>query len=116
MNDNYPVIVKSYDLTLWYIKKLSSLPKQHRFTLGEKVQNALLNLLLLLSDTVYSPQKMRLLQEANREIERLRLLTRLLTDLQILSDENHRFIVTALNEIGQMIGGWSKSLKGMDHV
>jgi len=25
MNDNYPVIVKSYELTLWYLKKIEKL-------------------------------------------------------------------------------------------
>ena len=34
MNQDYPVIVKTYNLTLWYIKKLNSLPKNHRYTLN----------------------------------------------------------------------------------
>ena len=33
MNADYPVIVKTYNLTLWYIKKLNSLPKN----LGQNV-------------------------------------------------------------------------------
>ncbi len=49
MNNYYPVFVKTYNLTLWYIQKLNSLPKNHRYTLGEKIQNTLLNLLLILT-------------------------------------------------------------------
>lgn len=109
MNQDYPVIVKTYNLTLWYIKKLNSLPKNHRYTLGEKIQNTLLNLLLILSDTIYSKEKKPLLQKANKEIEKLRLLTRLLKDLAIISTDNFRFIVSSINEIGQMVGGWMKS-------
>jgi mRNA-degrading endonuclease RelE of RelBE toxin-antitoxin system len=109
MNKDYPVIVKTYNLTLWYIKKLNSLPKNHRYTLGEKIQNTLLNLLLILSDTIYSREKKPLLQKANKEIEKLRLLTRLLKDLAILSTDNFRFISKSIDEIGQMVGGWMRS-------
>ncbi len=110
MNESYPIIVKTYNLTLWYIKKLSSLPKNHRYTLGEKIQNTLLNLLLILSDTIYSKEKRPLLQKANKEIEKLRLLTRLLKDLAIISGDNFRFITSSINEIGQMVGGWMRSV------
>jgi len=109
LNSDYPVIVKTYNLTLWYIKKLSSLPKNHRYTLGEKIQNTLLNLLLILSDAIYSKDKKSLLQKANKEIEKLRLLTRLLKDLNILSTDNFRFVSKSIDEIGQMVGGWIRS-------
>ncbi len=111
MNEDYPVIVKTYNLTLWYIQKLDSLPRNHRYTLGEKIQNSLLNLLLTLSDAIYSKDKKQLLQKANKEIEKLRLMTRLLKDLTILSTDNFRFVTNALNEIGKMIGGWMKGAR-----
>lgn len=41
-NNDYPVVVKSYELSLWYIRKLSTLPKNHRFTLGEQIQSELI--------------------------------------------------------------------------
>ena len=111
MNENYPIIVKTYNLTRWYIEKLAKLPKNHRYTLGEKIQNSLISLLMILSDTIYSKNKKELLTQANQEIERLRLLTKLLKDLSILSTDNSRFVISSLNEIGQMIGGWVKVLK-----
>lgn len=111
MNENYPIIVKSYNLTLWYLKKIEKFPKNHRYSIGEKIQNSLLELMLILSDTIYSKNKRELLTQANKEIERLRLLTRLLKDLTILSTDNSRFVNSNLAEIGQMIGGWTKTLK-----
>jgi hypothetical protein len=108
LNENYPVIVKTYTLTKWYIEKLSRLPKNHRYTLGEKIQQGLLELLLLLSDAIYSKDKQTLLTNANRELEKLRLLTRLMKDLNLMSTDNSRFVGAHLNEIGKMIGGWLK--------
>ncbi len=109
MNENYPIIVKSYTLTLWYIKKIEKLPKSHRYTLGERIQSSLIELLMTLSDTIYSKDKKELLLRANQEIERLRLLTKLIKDLSIVSNDNYQFIISSLNEIGQMIGGWKKT-------
>ncbi|OQX58231.1 MAG: hypothetical protein B5M52_05810 [Helicobacteraceae bacterium 4484_230] len=111
MNDNYPVIVKSYELTLWYLKKLEKLPKNHRFTIGERIQESLLDLVLILSDAIYSSRKKDLLLQANKSIEKIRLLTRLLKDLTLLSNENFRFVTNSLNEIGAMVGGWIKHVK-----
>ncbi|MEA2049649.1 MAG: diversity-generating retroelement protein Avd [Campylobacterota bacterium] len=110
MNDNYPIIVKTYQLTLWYIKKIEKLPRNHKFTLGERIQNELLDLLLIYTQAIYSKNKKELLIKANLSIESLRILTRLLNDLNILNTENKRYILNNLNEIGAMSGGWSKSL------
>lgn len=44
-----PVIQKTYDLVKWYIPILNRLPRDHRFTLGERMINGLYNLLENLS-------------------------------------------------------------------
>ena len=108
MNENYPIIVKTYNLTRWYIEKLAKLPRNHRFTLGEKIQNTLLDLLMLLSDAIYSKDKQVLLQEANKSLEKLRILSRLMKDLNLLPIESYRFVSTSIDEIGKMLGGWMR--------
>ena len=110
MNENYPIIVKTYQFTLWYMKKIEKLPKNHKFTLGEKIQNEALELLMIYTQTIYSKNKKELLNRANLSIEKLRILTRLLNDLSILSTDNRRFVLNSLDEIGAMSGGWAKSL------
>jgi hypothetical protein len=108
--NNYPVVVKTYQLTIWYIKKLQSIPKNHRFTIGEKIQDTLLTINLNLVDAIYSKDKRELLLQTNREIEKLRLLSRLLKDLEIIKPEKHLFISQSIDEIGSMVGGWLKSV------
>jgi len=106
MNENYPIIVKTYNLTKWYIEKLAKLPRNHRYTLGEKIQNSLLDLLMLLSDAIYSKNKKPILQEANKELEKLRILSRLMKDLNLLPRDSYRFVSSSIDEIGKMLGGW----------
>ena len=110
-NNDYPVIVKSYNLSLWYIKKLSSLPKNHRFTLGQTIQEELISLLMCLTQAIYTKEKKDILKKANLHIEKLRLLTKLLKDLEILSEQNRRFVGEGLVEIGSMVGGWLKNAR-----
>jgi len=108
MNENYPIIVKTYNLTKWYIEKLSRLPRNHRFTLGDKIQQSLLDLLMFVSDAIYSKNKKPILQEANKELEKLRILSRLMKDLKLLPHESYRFVSLSIDEIGKMLGGWIK--------
>lgn len=107
-NNDYPVVIKSYELSLWYIQKLSTLPRNHRFTLGEQIQTELIGLLMNLTEAIYTREKITHLKKANLNIEKLRLLTRLLADLTVLSHKNSRFVGEKLLEIGSMVGGWSK--------
>jgi len=65
-------------------------------------------LLILLSDAIYSKDKKRLLNEANKELEKLRILSRLLKDLKLLPTDNYRFVSASIEEIGKMLGGWMK--------
>ncbi|MEA2027765.1 MAG: diversity-generating retroelement protein Avd [Campylobacterota bacterium] len=107
-SNDYPVVVKSYELSVWYLKKLATLPKNHRYSLGEAIQKELIALLLNLTEAIYTKDKIGLLKNANLAIEKIRILTRLLKDLSILSHKNYFFVVESLGEVGAMTGGWLK--------
>jgi len=107
-SNDYPVVVKSYELTLWYLKKLATLPKNHRYSLGEAIQKELIALLLNLTQAIYTKDKIGLLKDANLAIEKIRILSKLLKDLAVLSSNNYLFVGERLGEIGSMVGGWMK--------
>lgn len=108
MQQNYPVVHKTYQFTLWVLQRTEKLPRNHRYTLGEKLQKELMELLLELSDTIYAREKRSLLEAASRRLERIRLLLRLLHDLKLLGAEHHRYAADQMEEIGKQIGGWMK--------
>ncbi len=59
MNENYPIIVKSYNLTLWYLKKIEKYPKNNRYNIAKKIQQSLLELMLISTPKTkesYSPK------------------------------------------------------------
>lgn len=108
--NDYPVIVKTYALTRWTLERLATLPQTHRFTLGEKVQALLIDLLMQLTDAVYVQEKWHHLNAANRTLQKLRILFWLIGDLRMLPQENIDYARQEIDGIGGQVGGWMKSL------
>ena len=61
-----------HDLLLWMIPCIDQFPRIRRFTLGEKIESKLLEILECLVDAAYSRDKRRALMHANRQLEVIR--------------------------------------------
>ena len=104
-----PIIQKTYDLIKWYIPILNRLPREHRFTLGERIVNNLYDLLEGLIRARYAKKdKLAQLQSLNNQIDILRYQARLLFDFQLISVQRYKYINQQLNDIGIELGGWIK--------
>jgi len=103
-----PIIQKTYDLVKWYIPILNRLPRDHRFTLGERMINGLYNLLEGLILARYSHHKLDQLEQLNIQLDLLRHQTRLLLDFDLMKTERYEYVGKLLNEIGIELGGWIK--------
>ncbi len=104
-----PIIQKTYDLIKWYIPILNRLPREHRFTLGDRIINNLYDLLEGLIKARYAKKdKLAQLQLLNTQIDILRYQTRLLFDFQLISAQRYQYINQQLNDIGMYLGGWIK--------
>ena len=104
-----PIIQKTYDLIKWYIPILNRLPKDRRFTLGERIINNLYDLLEGLIQARYAKKdKLTRLQSLNTQLDILRYQTRLLYDFQLISSQRYKYINQQFNGIGIELGGWIK--------
>ncbi len=103
-----PVIQKTYDLVKWYIPILNRLPRDHRFTLGERIIQGLYDLLEGLILARYSQDKLERLESLNFRLDLLRHQTRLLLDFNLMQAERYEYVGKLLNEIGTELGGWIK--------
>lgn len=101
-----PVIQKTYDLIRWYVPILNRLPRDHRFTLGERMVNGLYGLLEGLILARYSHHKLEQLKQLNSQLDLLRHQTRLLLDFNLMQTERYEYVSKLLNEIGVELGGW----------
>jgi hypothetical protein len=103
------VIQKTYDLILWLIPILGRLPRNHRFTLGEKIANNLYELLEGLIEAKYSPEKEKILRSLNTKLSVIYYQVRLMVDLDLMCDKRYENLSRYLVEIGNELGGWLKS-------
>jgi hypothetical protein len=103
-----PIIQKTYDLIKWYVPILNRLPRDHRFTLGERMVSGLYTLLEELIRVRYAREKLPQLQALNIQLEILRHQTRLLLDFGLLSIRRYEYVGQHMNQIGMELGGWIK--------
>jgi hypothetical protein len=103
-----PIIQKAYDLVKWYIPILNRLPRDHRFTLGERMINGLYDFLEGLMSARYITHKLPLLEQLNHRLDLLRHQTRLLLDFDLINTDRYEYIIKLLHEVGSELGGWIK--------
>lgn len=106
------VVQDCHQVLLWLIPQLDKLPRQRRFTLGERIENSLIEVLELLVAAAYRRDKAELLVDANRQLEVLRHLWRLAFELKGISMKSYEYGAGRLNDLGRQIGGWQRHSAG----
>lgn len=110
MADTTPQAVQSaHDLLLWLIPQLDKFPRVRRFTLGERLESGLLEVLELLVEAAYTRNKEASLQRANTRLEIVRHLWRISHALQLISTRRYEHGAKLIDDLGRQIGGWLKS-------
>jgi hypothetical protein len=112
MSEKENVLTKTYQLLVYLIPLVEKFPRSQKFVLGDRIEAKALDILELLVAAYYGKRegKLALLEKTNLQLENLRFLIRLSHDFQFLSHQKYGAVSERVNEIGKMIGGWSKSL------
>ena len=96
-------------LILWMIPQLDRFPRVSRFTLGDRLETTLLQVLDLLVEAAYSRDKVPALVRANRRLEVARHLWRLAQELEAVPTRRYKHGAELMDQVGRQIGGWLKS-------
>lgn len=106
-----PVIaVRMEELLVWVMERCGKMPREHKFTVGDRLVETCLEVTVLLVEASYSREKQVLLQGASRALTRARVLARVAQRLRLLSGDQQRYFAEQSLEIGKMLGGWTRSL------
>jgi hypothetical protein len=103
------VIDRVYELILWSCAHIGRFSRHYRFTLGERIERRLYDLLETLVQARYTRSRWELLQRANLGLEIVRFQMRLAHDLRCLRTTSYLHAGERLHEIGCMVGGWAKA-------
>lgn len=111
-NNTIPKVVEDcHDLLAWIIPKLDQFPRNRRFTLGERIETGLLQVLENLIQAAYQKQKSESLRHANLQLDVVRHLWRLSHTLKSVTHQSYGQGAERLTELGRQIGGWRKQKK-----
>jgi hypothetical protein len=105
-----PIFARTYDLLLWLIPQTLKFPREHRFTMAQRVQDVALDFQERIIEAGLSNGQRQddHLSRADVDLTKLRFYLRLCKDLQLLSLGQYEHVSRMVMEIGKLLGGWRK--------
>lgn len=110
--DDFKLLQKVQDMMIYGYPLLNQFPKAVKFTLGQDIRNSMNEMLRLTIAEEKKKSKLATLEHLDVENEQLKHLLRIAMELKHLSRHHYGVWETKLVEIGKMIGGLLKSVKG----
>lgn len=114
MDDNdVPILRKIQELYKTFHGYRNLVPKQDRFSVYERIENTIIDILELVLEASYSPKqkKSEILEQASIKLNIIRFFIRLMKESKSLDLKKYTFLQKIIDEIGRMLGGWIRSLK-----
>ncbi|MEK7655348.1 MAG: four helix bundle protein, partial [Patescibacteria group bacterium] len=108
-----PIVRSIYVAYAFWNEVLNKFPKTQRHVLGTKCADYLLEILeltLAAAQTSEPKEKAPALRKASVKLDTLKLLTRLCKNCKCISNSSYLQMESQLQEVGRMLGGWSKSV------
>jgi len=103
------IVLAAYDLVLQLYPAVRSFPKSQQYMLGRRIEEVALEVLLGLVAANTARDKRPHLHVVDREVEKLRFLIRLASDLKFITVSRYGALAERIDEIGRMLGGWMKA-------
>jgi hypothetical protein len=103
------VVQDCHQFLAWLIPQLDKFPRNRRFTLGERLESEMLEVLAATVSAAYSQHKQPLLERASQRISVAQHLWRLAYELKTIPSQRYRVGSEQLIGLGAQIGGWLKS-------
>lgn len=111
-DDPTPQAVQDCHLLLgWLIPQLDNFPRSRRFTLGERLEGCLLEVLEALVEAAYARDKSRSPARANLRLQVVRHLWRLCHELKVVPVRRYAHGAEQLESLGRQVGGWARSAR-----
>lgn len=98
----------------WSCGHIARFPRSYRFTLGERIERRLYELLEVLIAARYTRERQGLLRQANLTLEVLRYQVRLAHELRCLRASSYEHASGEMHAVGSMVGGWARACPGVE--
>jgi len=107
-----PLSQKTKELYLIWYNNYKALPKEHRYTLGTKIDNLLTEIIEAIASAAFLPKEEKLPQvkTAIRKTDSVKIFLLILWETKSLDNNKYALLSQPLDEIGRMLGGWHGQL------
>jgi hypothetical protein len=108
-----PVVLKLKDSYIIWQKYLPNFPKQNRYTLGNKIDEAFLHAIeyCFLASYASKETKIQHLDRCISRVDLLKLLTQIAFETYAFDVKKYTQLSIELQEVGRMLGGWRRGLE-----
>ena len=93
---------------VWLLQHTGKFPKDERFRLAKRIDDALFDFHKSLNQAIYEKQADVHLRQADLHLQLMRSYLRLAVELKYSSPDQFRNAAEHLDEIGRLLGGWMK--------
>ncbi len=107
-----PVVFSHWEAFLgWLLDRTQKLPRRLRFTFTTRIDNLALDVFELLVEARYTKQRGPMLRRINLNLEKLRLLLRLVHDQGHFDRRAFAHAIAEIDTVGRMVGGWLRHVE-----
>jgi hypothetical protein len=101
-----PVYKASYNLLLYAFQLIKNMRKDYKYTAGEKIREETMELVMNIYRANKIKEKKEKIEEAQENIQRIRLLFRLLYDLEQISLKHFTEVNKKIEDVSRQLTGW----------
>ena len=104
-----PVYKTCYELYLTFVKARRTLPREERYTIGEQLDRAMVDVLVLLYRINSTREKSPLIARARQLVVEIEIRTRILRDVKALSVRQFTTLFDLGESIAKQLVNWQRS-------
>ena len=108
--EHLPVFKKIYDLLLTIYPSVGMFGKEFKYTIGEKLKNETLELIVCIYKANSRVNKLSMITEAKERLEIVRLYIRIAKDLKQITLKKMIFLNEYIESISRQLAGWEKAV------
>ncbi len=106
-----PIYKQTYDILLRTMVATKDFPREYKYTLGQKMKDELIELVVMIYRANSAADKARHIQEILERVQAVQLLMRLSHDMKILSRRHYTALAQMTDSLGRQAQGWLKGSK-----
>ena len=104
-----PIYKQTYDILLRTMIATKDFPREYKFTLGQKIKDELIELVVMIYRGNSSISKKELIESILERIQAVQLLMRLSHDIRVLPRGHYAALSQMTDILGRQAQGWLKS-------